>query len=128
MEPPPPTSPSENPTSAPEATAALIIAIMVALASWACWNERIVSCHADEHGDHEDRTRADGEGRQASEGMTASTFPHTALPLATRANIAASVNFFRASAARAGGRADVGSGHCPQQMLCRVAGKAPRLA
>src|SRR6267378_548813 len=74
MEPPPPTSPSENPTSAPETTAALIIAIMVALPSWACRNERIVSCHADEHGDHEERTRADGEGRQASEGMTASTF------------------------------------------------------
>src|SRR5258706_2541417 len=117
MEPPPPTSPSENPTSAPEATAALIIAIMVALPSWPCWNERIVSRHADEHGDHEDRTRADADGRQASEGMTASTFPHAALPLcSTRANIAASVNFLRASAARGGGTADVRSGICPQKI------------
>src|SRR5260370_36881508 len=116
MEPPPPTSPSENPTSAPEATAALIIAIMVALASWACWNERIVSCHADEHGDHEDRTRADGEGRQASEGMTASTFPHPPLPLATPPNTAASVNFLRASAARGGGTADVRSRIFPQKI------------
>src|SRR5258705_2338938 len=114
MEPPPPTSPSENPTSAPEATAALIIAIMVALPSWACWNERIVSCHADEHGDHEDRTQADGEGRQASEGMTASTFPHTPLPLATRANIAASVNFFEATAGPGRGTPAARAADCPQ--------------
>src|SRR5258708_8159507 len=101
MEPPPPTRPSENPTSAPEATAALIIAIMVALASWACWNERIVSCHADAHGDHEDRTRADGEGRQAREGMTASTFLHPPLPLPTRANTAAPPHSLRPTPLRA---------------------------
>src|SRR5258705_11923691 len=109
MEPPPPTSPRENPTSAPEATAALIIAIMVALPSWACWNERIVSCHADDHGDHEDRTLADGKGRKASEGRTASTFRHTPRPLATRAKIAASVNFLLASAVSRGSTVEMES-------------------
>src|SRR5260370_505892 len=65
MEPPPPTSPSENPTSAPEASAALIIAIMVALVSWARWGrDAELSDRGNDHAasQHEDETWIPGPG------------------------------------------------------------------
>src|SRR5258708_39563278 len=125
MEPPPPTSPSENPTSAPEASAARIVAIIVALLSWArrgeTRNAAIVSDHPVKQRPWQqlrqpvaDRGNDQAAGRRGK-GRQTSTLPQAG---STRANMAASVNFLPTGAARGAGTADARSGICPQKMGC----------